>query len=145
MRVLLSFELSSDSEVCMLWSRRCLPGQPHRVSLEGEAALQRVGCSRDSGLCSPHKSRLSTGAVFTVICYKYDSLGSSSAVHVPIIPLCSPGCDQLTCHIFAVQRVRDALISEREALLEELQDIPFLEPYPSQANFILCKVSYQGC
>ena len=42
------------------------------------------------------------------------------------------------CHM---QRVRDALVSERQALLEGLQSIPFLEPYPSQANFILCKVS----
>ena len=39
-----------------------------------------------------------------------------------------------------MQRVRDALVSERQVLLEGLQEIPFLEPYPSHANFILCKV-----
>jgi len=37
--------------------------------------------------------------------------------------------------------VRTALIiSERERLYGELQAIPWLEPYPSQANFILCRV-----
>jgi len=38
--------------------------------------------------------------------------------------------------------VRDALVSERERLISGLRgdDIPFLEPYPSQANFILCNV-----
>jgi len=33
------------------------------------------------------------------------------------------------------------LISERERLYRELQKIPWLQPYPSQANFILCKVT----
>jgi histidinol-phosphate aminotransferase len=33
------------------------------------------------------------------------------------------------------------LASERDRLFEELQKIPFLQPYPSRANFILCKVS----
>lgn len=33
------------------------------------------------------------------------------------------------------------LISERERLFKELQSIPSLQPYPSQANFILCKVT----
>jgi len=39
-------------------------------------------------------------------------------------------------------QVRDALVSERERMMEGLRgdDIPFLEPYPSQANFILCNV-----
>jgi histidinol-phosphate aminotransferase len=32
------------------------------------------------------------------------------------------------------------IISERERLYKMLKDIPWLEPYPSQANFILCKV-----
>jgi histidinol-phosphate aminotransferase len=36
--------------------------------------------------------------------------------------------------------VRDALLSERERLFEQLQQVSWLEPYPSQANFILCKV-----
>jgi len=34
----------------------------------------------------------------------------------------------------------NSLISERERLYQELQAIPWLQPYPSQANFILCKV-----
>jgi len=33
------------------------------------------------------------------------------------------------------------LISERERLYRELQKIPWLQPYSSQANFILCKVT----
>ena len=38
-------------------------------------------------------------------------------------------------------QARTALIvSERERLYRELQTFPWLEPYPSQANFILCRV-----
>jgi histidinol-phosphate aminotransferase len=33
------------------------------------------------------------------------------------------------------------LVSERDRLFEELRKIPFLQPYPTQSNFILCKVS----
>lgn len=32
------------------------------------------------------------------------------------------------------------LRDEREKLFEELREIPYLQPYPSQSNFILCKV-----
>ena len=32
------------------------------------------------------------------------------------------------------------IISERANLFELLQSIPWIQPYPSQANFILCKV-----
>ena len=32
------------------------------------------------------------------------------------------------------------IVAERERLYEALQGIPFLRPYPSQANFILCRV-----
>ncbi len=32
------------------------------------------------------------------------------------------------------------IVAERERLLAALQAIPFLHPYPSQANFILCRV-----
>lgn len=39
----------------------------------------------------------------------------------------------------ALQRVRD-IVSERERLFTRLQDIPLLEPYPSTANYILCRV-----
>jgi histidinol-phosphate aminotransferase len=38
------------------------------------------------------------------------------------------------------QEVREALVKERQRLFGFLQSIPFLEPYPSSANFILCKV-----
>ena len=39
-----------------------------------------------------------------------------------------------------LQHVREALIAERQRLYEGLQQIPFLEPFPSQANFILCRM-----
>jgi len=38
-------------------------------------------------------------------------------------------------------QVRDALVSERRRLVGLLQEVPYLEPYPSHANFILCKVT----
>ncbi|GFR47808.1 hypothetical protein Agub_g9584, partial [Astrephomene gubernaculifera] len=40
-----------------------------------------------------------------------------------------------------LETVRNALVSERERLFSRLQEIPFLEPYPSHANFILAKVT----
>lgn len=36
--------------------------------------------------------------------------------------------------------VRDTLVQERERLQNALQDISFLTPLPSNANFVLCKV-----
>ena len=52
---------------------------------------------------------------------------------------CSKICGTMLTD-FAAQRVRDALVSERQILIEGLQQISFLQPYPSQANFVLCKV-----
>eukprot|EP00238_Polyblepharides_amylifera_P006122 CAMPEP_0196574294 /NCGR_PEP_ID=MMETSP1081-20130531/4043_1 /TAXON_ID=36882 /ORGANISM="Pyramimonas amylifera, Strain CCMP720" /LENGTH=371 /DNA_ID=CAMNT_0041892277 /DNA_START=172 /DNA_END=1287 /DNA_ORIENTATION=- len=39
-----------------------------------------------------------------------------------------------------LQEVRDKLIAEREVMFAMLQSISYLSPYPSEANFILCKV-----
>lgn len=39
-----------------------------------------------------------------------------------------------------LQAVLDQLVAERERLLAALSTVPFLRPYPSQANFILCRV-----
>jgi histidinol-phosphate aminotransferase len=39
-----------------------------------------------------------------------------------------------------IQPAVDALIQERERLLVELGGVPFLEPIPSHANFVLCQV-----
>lgn len=36
--------------------------------------------------------------------------------------------------------VRQLLIEERERLYLQLEAVPFLRPFPSQANFILCQV-----
>lgn len=41
-----------------------------------------------------------------------------------------------------LNKVRNALVSERERMMSKLKsEVPFLEPYPSHANFILCKVT----
>ena len=40
----------------------------------------------------------------------------------------------------AVQRVRDSLVEERSRLAAGLAAVPYLEPYPSAANFVLCRV-----
>ncbi|CAG9463114.1 unnamed protein product [Pedinophyceae sp. YPF-701] len=39
-----------------------------------------------------------------------------------------------------LDKVRDLLIQERDKMMQQLEEVPFLEPYPSNANFILCKV-----
>ena len=38
------------------------------------------------------------------------------------------------------QRVRDSLVQERARLGEGLAAVPYLEPFPSSANFVLCRV-----
>ncbi len=43
-------------------------------------------------------------------------------------------------HRAEIQQTVDALIVERERLFRELATFPFLRPYPSQANFVLCRV-----
>ena len=37
--------------------------------------------------------------------------------------------------------IRDKLVEERGELMEKLEDVSFLEPFESQSNFILCKVT----
>ncbi|KAI8466057.1 MAG: pyridoxal phosphate-dependent transferase [Monoraphidium minutum] len=49
-------------------------------------------------------------------------------------------CAALT-NMAYLDQVRDALVSERRRLMAALASVPFLEPYPSHANFILCKVT----
>jgi histidinol-phosphate aminotransferase len=43
-------------------------------------------------------------------------------------------------HVDEIMAVVAKLKAERNRLFAALQTIPYLEPYPSQANFILCKV-----
>jgi histidinol-phosphate/aromatic aminotransferase/cobyric acid decarboxylase-like protein len=38
------------------------------------------------------------------------------------------------------QRVRDLLVEERGRLAAGLAAVPYLEPFPSEANFVLCRV-----
>ncbi|KAM7266700.1 hypothetical protein ACFE04_004597 [Oxalis oulophora] len=40
-----------------------------------------------------------------------------------------------------LENVKNALLEERERLFKLLNELPFLEPYPSYSNFILCKVT----
>jgi histidinol-phosphate aminotransferase len=43
-------------------------------------------------------------------------------------------------HRAEIKRTVDALIAERERLYRALAEVPFLHPYPSRANFVLCRV-----
>ncbi|HJS18035.1 MAG TPA: histidinol-phosphate transaminase [Anaerolineales bacterium] len=43
-------------------------------------------------------------------------------------------------HVEELTQVVQQLMTERTRLYSALQDIPYLEPYPTHANFILCKV-----
>ncbi|GBF99898.1 histidinol-phosphate aminotransferase [Raphidocelis subcapitata] len=49
-------------------------------------------------------------------------------------------CAALT-NMTYLEKVRNALVSERRRLIGLLEAVPFLEPYPSHANFVLCKVT----
>jgi len=40
-----------------------------------------------------------------------------------------------------LRRTVEAIVSERERMFNALSDVGFLAPYPSRANFILCRVS----
>ncbi len=43
-------------------------------------------------------------------------------------------------HRDEIQGAVEALIAERKRLVRELAQFPFLQPYPSHANFVLCRV-----
>ncbi|MCL7025007.1 hypothetical protein MKW94_030024 [Papaver nudicaule] len=40
-----------------------------------------------------------------------------------------------------LERVKDALVQERDRLYSLLKEVPYLKPYPSYSNFILCEVT----
>ncbi|XP_010244883.1 PREDICTED: histidinol-phosphate aminotransferase, chloroplastic isoform X2 [Nelumbo nucifera] len=40
-----------------------------------------------------------------------------------------------------LEKVKEALVQERERLYKVLKEVPFLKPYPSYSNFILCEVT----
>lgn len=40
-----------------------------------------------------------------------------------------------------IQHVKDALVKERGRLFDLLKEVPFLRPFPSHSNFILCEVT----
>ncbi|KAK8953831.1 hypothetical protein KSP39_PZI001630 [Platanthera zijinensis] len=39
-----------------------------------------------------------------------------------------------------LERVKSLLVQERERLFKLLEDVPYLKPFPSFSNFILCEV-----
>jgi len=43
-------------------------------------------------------------------------------------------------YVDELKKIVDLLKTERERLYEELHDIPYLKPYPTRSNFILCQV-----
>jgi histidinol-phosphate aminotransferase len=43
-------------------------------------------------------------------------------------------------HIDELNVIRQQVMAERQRLFNALESIPWLHPYPSQANFILCRV-----
>jgi len=43
-------------------------------------------------------------------------------------------------HADELKKVVDRLKTERERLFKELHDIPYLKPYSTRSNFILCRV-----
>ncbi len=43
-------------------------------------------------------------------------------------------------HVGELKKIVGLLKTERERLYEELRDIPYLKPYPTRSNFILCQV-----
>jgi histidinol-phosphate aminotransferase len=43
-------------------------------------------------------------------------------------------------HKDELKKYVELLKTERERLYEELHDIPYLKPYPTRSNFILCRV-----
>jgi histidinol-phosphate aminotransferase len=40
-----------------------------------------------------------------------------------------------------LESVRDALVSERDRMMDMLQGVTYLETYPSHSNFVLCRVT----
>ncbi|KAL9252825.1 Histidinol-phosphate aminotransferase 2, chloroplastic-like protein, partial [Drosera capensis] len=40
-----------------------------------------------------------------------------------------------------LENVKDALVRERDRLFKLLKEVPFLNPFPSYSNFILCEVT----
>lgn len=86
-------------------------------------------------LCGPH-----------ITCYKCPSHCNtccSSSKHSVIVDddWWSYPSQRLVLHLLMLQTVKNALVKERDRLFLKLQEFPFLQPYPSHANFILCSVT----
>ena len=43
--------------------------------------------------------------------------------------------------LYIFQKVKEALVQERDRLYKLLKEVPFLNPFPSHSNFILCEVT----
>ncbi len=67
----------------------------------------------------------------------------------PLMLIKPPYTPNAAANVAALESLRDvdylrgtvkAILKERERLFEELKALPFIEPVPSEANFILCRV-----
>jgi hypothetical protein len=87
---------------------------------------------------------LAVSAAGVVLLHARAASGACWCLLVPQSTLDNPMIAPTACNSFHAacpQRVRDALVTERERLLAGLREIPFLQPYPSHANFVLAKVA----
>lgn len=50
-------------------------------------------------------------------------------------------CSKLSNQSTDTQNVKNALVKERDRLYDLLKGVPFLRPFPSHSNFILCEVT----
>jgi Aminotransferase class I and II len=128
---------------------RRLPKVPHHLHVARKAAVQCVGRLRDGGAGSAHQpgvprqGEAKLHIPSTVAGRTHPAAGIGLACHSTRHPwhaqLAGTVCiDHVDLRCDA--QVRSALMEERERLFAVLQQFDFLEPYPSQANFILCSV-----
>lgn len=60
---------------------------------------------------------------------------------MPVVDIHQTQNSALTLLVHICQKVKDALVQERGRLYELLKGVPFLNPYPSHSNFIICEVT----
>ena len=93
------------------------------------AAVQCIGFFWSCSMCRSHQHEISwNGQSFGKV------LSTKKCTLIVII-------HEYVWIFYFLSQVRNALVSERERLFTKLREIPYLEPYPSHANFILAKVS----
>ena len=80
-------------------------------------------------MCCLAEPNLFGGTSFTkIVCIQYH-FENSNLANPPLLDL------------WFLKNVKNLLLQERERLYNLLKGIPFLKPFPSHANFILCEVT----